>query len=308
MAAKKEKQDLEAEVWNAITAFEQILEAMPNDRASLEALSHAYEQIGDLTKAKEYFVRLGNVLLDEGDAGAGGDLLGRLRSYAADDAEVAELVAKMEAAGGAPAPAEAGSAVEAIEPGVAEVAPDAMAAAEAPKPKKKAPQVSTAFNMAEELAMAWNLMEANELTQEEYASVVQDLTEMSAGDSTATISVLHVLEARGFKHIEKVIAYLAENCTTPFVSLENFDLTWDAAKIVPREFMLRRGAIVFELLGKDALAVVMNPYDKQLRKDVETLADRKCHFYITMPSDFDKACEDARELEEEQALEDESDE
>jgi hypothetical protein len=162
--------------------------------------------------------------------------------------------------------------------------------------------------MAEELAMAWNLMEANELTQEEYASVVQDLTEMSAGDSVATISVLHVLEARGFKNIEKIVAYLAENCTTPYISLENFELTWESSSIIPREFMLKRGAIVFELLGNDALAVIMNPYDKQLRKDVETLADRKCHFYITMPADFDKSCETAEELAEEHAAEEAEDE
>ena len=50
MAGKADnKKDLEAEIWNAINAFEQMLEAMPNDRVSLEALSHAYEQIGDHT-------------------------------------------------------------------------------------------------------------------------------------------------------------------------------------------------------------------------------------------------------------------
>ena len=55
---KKSKEELEAEVWSAISAFEQILEAIPNDRASLEALSNTYEQIGDHTKAKEYMLRL----------------------------------------------------------------------------------------------------------------------------------------------------------------------------------------------------------------------------------------------------------
>jgi len=290
MAAKKDKHDLEAEVWNAITAFEQILEAMPNDRASLEALSHAYEQIGDLTKAKEYFVRLGEVLLEEGDAAAGIGLLERLRSFAADDADVAALAAKLEVLGGG-----ASSSSPATEALAADLSP-AMPVAVTEEPQKKVPQVSMAFNMSEELAMAWNLMEAEKITQEEYASVVQDLTEMSAGDSSATISVLHVLEARGFKHLEKVVAYLAENCTTPFVSLSNFELTWEAASIVPREFMLKRGAMVFDVIGRDALAVVMNPYDKQLRKDVETLAGRRCHFYITLPTDFDKACETTQEL------------
>ena len=290
MAPKKDKKDLETEVWNAITAFEQILEAMPNDRASLEALSHAYEQIGDLTKAKEFFVRLGNVLIDEGDIVASAALLDRLVGMGGDDEEVTALIEKIKSAGGgldAEPVSSTSKATESLsEPGVEAIQPKA----------KKKVTVSTAFNMSEELAMAWNMMEANELTQEEYASVVQDLTEMSAGDSVATISVLHVLEARGFKTLEKIIASLVEACQTPFVSLSNFDLTTDAAVLVPQEFIVRRGAMVFDLLGHDALAVVMNPYDKQLRKDVEALAGRKCHFYLTLPSDFDRAAEKAEEL------------
>jgi len=46
---------------------------------------------------------------------------------------------------------------------------------------------------------------------------------------------------------------------------------------------------VFELIGKDALVVVMNPYDRQLRRDIETMTGRKCHFFLTLPSEFDKA-------------------
>lgn len=288
MVAKKEKQDLEAEVWNAITAFEQILEAMPNDRASLDALSHAYEQIGDITKAKEYFVRLGNVLLEEGDTGSARELLEKLAPFASEDEDVLKLIKQIEdVSGGAVSESEIADDVSMSEEDLPE--PE--------KPKaKKAVSVSTAFNMSEELAMAWNLMEANQISQEEYSSVVQDLTEMSAGDSVATISVLHVLEARGFKNLDRIIAYLAEECSTPFISLSNFDLSSEPAVLLPLDFVVRRAGFVFELIGHDALAVVMNPYDKQLRKDVELLAERKCHFYLTLPSDFDRAAEKAVEL------------
>lgn len=287
MGAKKEKQDLEAEVWNAITAFEQILEAMPTDRASLEALSHAYEQIGDLTKAKEYFVRLANVLLEEGDSDSARALLVRLAPFAAEDDDVLELMSQIEAVSG-------GAVVDSAIDDAVSLPEENLPVTEKPKARKNV-SVSTAFNMSEELAMAWNLMEANEITQEEYASVVQDLTEMSAGDSVATISVLHVLEARGFKTLDRIIAYLVDQCSVPFVSLSNFDLMTDPAVLLPIDFVVRRGALIFELVGHDALAVVMNPFDKQLRKDVELLADRKCHFYLTMPSEFDRAAEKAAE-------------
>ena len=81
MAKKPEKDsrpELEEKVWNAIAAFEQILEAMPTDRASLDALAHAYEQVGDHTKAKDYLIRLGNVIIQENDADAGQEILEKI--------------------------------------------------------------------------------------------------------------------------------------------------------------------------------------------------------------------------------------
>jgi len=66
----QESSELDEEVWQAINAFEQIIEALPRDRASLEALSHAYEQVGDTAKEAEYLNRLAKVLIDEEDADA----------------------------------------------------------------------------------------------------------------------------------------------------------------------------------------------------------------------------------------------
>jgi hypothetical protein len=282
MAAKKT--DLEAEVWNAISAFEQILEAMPNDRASLEALSNAYQQIGDHTKAKEYVIRLGRVIVEERDISSAKETADLLQTLAQDDPEAAALMKQLRALSEGGSVPLAGAATQG---GKAEKTLTAAAAGAVQK--AAAPQVRMSFNMSEELTMAWNLLEAKELTQEEYAAVVQDLTEMSAGDSAATISVLHVMEARAFKGIERIMGYLARECATPFVSLAFFELTLQTCSIIPPDFIVRRGAMVFELVGKDAMAVVMNPYDKQLRKDVEALAGRRCHFYMTMPAEFDQA-------------------
>ena len=73
---------LEEEIWSAISAFEQILEAMPNDRASLEALTHAYEQIGDHTRSAEYAMQLAEVVIDSGDDKAAAELVEKLRNEA----------------------------------------------------------------------------------------------------------------------------------------------------------------------------------------------------------------------------------
>jgi hypothetical protein len=272
------KQDLEAEVWGAIAAFEQILEALPSDRASLEALWNAYEQIGDFAKAKGYLVRLGNVIVEEGDVDVARELIDKVRVHAAEDEATKDLLGRMEKL-----LAEKPKTMQLPQAGagVPDVAPKAKSAAEA--------NVRSTFSMADELAFAWNLLEANQLTQEEYASVVQDLTEMSAVETVTTISVVHVLENRAFKNLERIMVYVSKECGTPIISLASFDFKPEETTLLPVDFMIGRGAFAFELLGKDALVVVMNPYDKQLRKDVEAILGRKCHYYMALPSDFDKA-------------------
>lgn len=276
---KESKKSLEEEVWNAISAFEQILEAIPNDRASLEALCHAYGQIGDQTQAKDYLIRLGNVLVDEADIEAARQLLEKIKEYSDKDPLARELAVRIEKLTLKP---EVGPSETEAEPWRAKGGPGERA--------------RTGFNIAEELSFAWNLMEAKELTQEEYAGVVQDLTDMSAADSATTVSVLHVLEGRRFKNLEKIICFVSKECGTPSISLAGFDFQPEAVSILPMDFMVRRGALVFELFGKDALVVVMNPYDKQLRKDVKALAGRNCHFFVTMPSEFDGALEKIPEI------------
>jgi tetratricopeptide (TPR) repeat protein len=267
-ADDKGRKQLEEEVWSAIAAFEQILEAMPEDRASLETLSHAYGQIGDQAKAYEYLLRLGRVLVADGDQESALELLGRLRELSGNDAEGIALLATIEKMGPAP---------EALpEQGAPQVEPTDTAVRMAP-------------NMSEELAFTWNLLQASEVTQEEYASVVQDLTEMSTADTTATVSVLHALEARGFKGVDRVVAYVSQDCGVPYIALDSFDIPREAGSLLPLDFVVRRGALVFDFLGPHALAVLMNPYDNGLRKDIETLAQRPCHFYITHAAAFDRA-------------------
>ncbi|OGV64258.1 MAG: hypothetical protein A2498_05345 [Lentisphaerae bacterium RIFOXYC12_FULL_60_16] len=284
---------LEEEVWSAIGAFEQILEAIPNDRASLEALLHAYEQIGDMVRSKEYLMRLARVLIEEGDFSAAGELIERLKAFSSEDPEAEALVTALEqfgSGGDVSLPASTSAEEKALA--------DLSSVTGEPVTEKKAggAPVRVTFNISDELAFAWTLMESKELTQEEYASIVQDLTEMSTNDSASTISVLHVLEARGFKNIERVLAHVAKECDTPAIQMSNFNLTYEVVSILNPELMLKRGVFVFERIGQDLLVAIMNPYDKQLRKDLEAHTGKTCHFFTTLPSEFDKALTKAAEV------------
>ena len=283
-------QGLEEEVWIAISAFEQILEAMPKDRASLEALSHAYEQIGDSTRAKDYLVRLGDVLLEEHDVDAARQVAEKLEHYGDEDPKVAELLRAVK---------ELATRAE-MATGYAVGEEQSHVAAD------DGGHLRQGFSMADELAFAWKLMEAGEITQDEYSSVVQDLTEMSTAESSTTVSVLHVLEFRSSKKLERIMVSVSAECGTPIISLGTFDFTSVAASVLPSEFMICRGTVVFDLIGEDALVVVMNPHDNQLKKDIGAMTGRTCHFFMSLPSEFDRALARVRDIKEVAAVQEDT--
>lgn len=270
--------EMEEQLWAAIAAFEKILEAMPNDRASLEALLHAYEQVGDLTRAKDFLLRLGRVLVEEGDADGVLELAERIVQHADQDPEAAKLFVQIQ------------SLVAAKEGYGAAAGSDTGRGLD----ESVTAQKSLGFSISDELSFAWNLLESGEISQDDYSRLVEDLTELSVGDRLVTVSLLHVLEARQFKNLERIISNVSKRCETPVVLLSSFDIPGDASKALPLEFSIRRGALVFDFVGTDALVVVLNPFSQQLRKDLESVLRRRCHYYMSFPSEFDLAIEKAR--------------
>ena len=150
------------------------------------------------------------------------------------------------------------------------------------------------IDIASELALAWNLVQAGQLTQEDYSNVVHDLTESSSKNAEVPVSVLHVLHDRTFKNLDKVLTFLSSQSGLPIISLSNFEVQKDAFKLLPEDFMMRRGAIVFELMGRDALVAILNPYDMELRKEVERAIGKECHFYIVSAESYDHCLDTIR--------------
>jgi len=285
MADPKKAKDKNAtagsDAWEAISVFEQILAAIPNDSDTLATLVHAYEMVGDHTQAREYLIRLANVLVDKGDAESVEMLLEKLKSFAGEgDAAAQATVRRVEEMGVAlGAAAESVRAHAAIEPAPAERAVVSRASLAAKR----------ASTISDELAFAWHLHQSNLLTQEEYAKVAQDLTEVSTSDAEVTVSVLHVLHDRAFRNLESVITFACRETNTPPISLISFELVKETHELLPLDYCIRRGVLVFELMGTNALVAILNPYNKALRQEVQSLVNRPCYFFVTSPAEFETA-------------------
>ncbi len=253
----------EAEIWNAIAAFEKILEALPSDHVSLETLADAYEKVGDHTRAKDYTLRLAKVLMDEGDEDAVHDLRQKILSFDQNDPQVKKILARLR-----------------------NLEPEKVRALVRDEESER---TRPAGNIAGEITFAWNLLQAKKLTQDDYNNIVHDLSENSSKKSEVPVSTLHVLHDRHFSAINEVLAFVAAACNTPIVALSNFEIQPNVAALLPVDVIIKRGALIFELMGDDALVGILNPYDTQLPTDIEDLTGKTCHCFLVAPEDFDNA-------------------
>ena len=256
------------EVLGAISAFEQILQVMPDDLATIESLWRAYSDLGDDEKSIDYLMKLGDVIQEDNDPVTAARVLNAVRGANYQDKRIDGIYKILTEVAGE----------------------EELAAIEASRKKAAEASLSCNVNASDELGFAWYLLEGGILTQEEYSSLAQDMVEMASNTGDDTLSILHVLESQTFPRMERLLAFVSKDLATPLIDLSLFDVQKDAASVLPAKFMRARGVLVFETIGStDALVVLMNPYHDNLREEIEKGMGRKCHFFMAYPNDFDKA-------------------
>ena len=263
------------QIEEAIALFEGILQSAPEDRVALEALSLAYEQTGNLPLARATLLRLAAVVIRKQAHEAAPEVIRRLKPFAENDFDALEALRSLEAL----AAAQRGTG----------------AGAGAPEPVGSHPAVmrsGVALRrqvLHREMDLAWKLLEAKELTQEEYAALVEDLSRLVSDERQATVSLQHVLADRAFPGLDRVLRHIAKAGKAPFLALENFEIRQVDLGSVPAEYLIRQGALPFESMGEEHLIAILNPLDAELQHELAALLGRRCHFYLVTAEAFDAA-------------------
>lgn len=253
-----------AEVLNAITAFEQILEIMPNDVGTLDALVRSCETVGDLDRARNYIIRLVRIHLAQRNMSQAEALSADLRRLGAGHPEAEELLRKIERS-------------------------QRQSTTQTPATEPASAAESSVIDA--ELSLAWRLHAAELLNQQDYAAVANDLTVLAAQPGAARISVLHILQARAFPNLDKALAYLSREARIPIINVAAFDPPPACRSLLSLEFMSQRCALPFDCIGREILVAVMNPFDDSLFEQIRRRIGAPCHFYLTRPAQFDAALE-----------------
>lgn len=278
------------QVNEAVSFFEQILQAMPEDRVSLEVLSQAYESAGNAAKTAGLLVRLSRVLVRDGDSEAAQQLRPRLAAVAGQpdvNGAMASLdqflSATIRAAVPATPPAQPAAAIP--------IATAAMRLINEPTERRAI--------VTQELDFAWMLHEQNLLSEDQYASVVSDITDLSASPTPLPISVLHLFQDRQIPNIDSVLTFAAERSGVPLLPLSSFEPQAAAYNLFPLDYLVIKGIVPFDLMSADLLIATLNPLNGKLREELENLTNRRCHFYLIQPSEFDAAMDRIRKLSQE---------
>jgi hypothetical protein len=139
-----------------------------------------------------------------------------------------------------------------------------------------------------EMALAWELFQDEQFSQEEYSNVLHDLSEMSSREINVPVTVLHILHDRNFSRFERLMTHLCQKSGVPIMALSQFDEREELREALPLDFISRHGALPFARVNGDLLLAVLNPMDKELIRRAEDLSGCRCHAYLVVPQEYDQ--------------------
>lgn len=263
--------DKQEDLEQTVVMLEQILEVMPDDLFTLRALYETSLKLEQPEKAFKMLTRLDDASRAAQDVEMIDFALQQYGTIDVDSADVQSRISRLEEARTV-ASLLAGDQVPVATPG-------AQPAAE---------EEGIPSRIEAEMALAWDLFQDEQLSQDEYSSVLHDLTEMSTRQVGVPVTVLHVLHDRQFSRFERVVAHLCQKYSMPVMVLSQFENNEEVARAVPEGFSASNGLIPFASVGDDLLVGVLNPADRDLLTQAETVSGQRCHPYLVTPDEYDR--------------------
>lgn len=258
-----ESTDVRKDLQQTAAMLEQILEVMPDDLFTLRALYETSLKLEQPERALDFLKRLD----DGARAAQNGEIIGfviqQYESIADDVPEFRKRIERLQEL---------------------QLVADLLASSSAglkPSSRRKS-------GIESEMALAWDLFQDEQLTQEEYSNVLHDLTEMSSRDVSVPVTVLHVLHDRNFSRFDRLMTHLCQKSGTPIIALNQFEEREELRDVLPLDFIGRHGALPFSKIGDDLLLAVLNPMDKEMIRHACELSGKHCHTYLVSPQEYDQ--------------------
>ena len=264
-----------------IAYFEKMLKVMPGDRTTLEFLSVAYEQLGDVEKQRTSLIQLAEALLREKDYDAAEAIGERLGGFSETDAQ--DMVRRIKSVRN---PVQLKAVVR---PGAGTPPMRAVVRPAGVKPKPVSDEGGLSLAQVvmsavkAEAALIRDLYAKNVVDASAAEVVQRHLGGLPEATRPFLVSALAILEKESGGMGEKAAVYMADAASAPPIPLQAFMPSAALVKQLPEEIVRVRGAVPFGRLGDTLLVAVLNPLDTAFHAEVERLAGCPCRFFLADP-------------------------
>jgi len=271
-------QDERAQLEQMVETLEQILEVMPADGITLQTLYENFIKLEQPGKAFKYLAQLTDFAADSESQEF---LAFALQQYEALDESSTEVEERKERLRALLLVESAGKLLD-VAPGAGPQAAEGTTD-------------SGEQDIKAEMALAWDLYQEEQLTQEEYSGLLNDLAEMSSRTLGVPVTVLHVLHDRRFSRFERLLSHMSTQSGVPIISLGSYEKNDNLNEALSLGFITRRGVLPFAAVGDDLLVAVLNPFDKMRLLDAGRASGQHCHPYLVLPGDYDQRLAEIKE-------------
>ncbi len=269
----------------AIAFFEQMLDTMPDDRTGLEFLSVAYEQTGDVEKQVAMLSRLSEVLLKENELEHAAVIVERLKAFAnypqaVMAVKIAENIIGKGGVRTATAPTQDNAPLY-FETQQNPETPSSVVQLDAQRGNVPG-WISDATKA--EMEIVWHWKDDGVLPKEICMDLLHVFMEYPISDAPSLVSAISLLDEQHPEYTTIAFEDLQRLSKLPPIPLELFEVLPATVGELPVEYVKVKGVIPFARVGAECLVGVLNPVSLALRKEIETITGRTCHFFLVHPA------------------------
>lgn len=276
MPTAKEKKNL----LESAKIYEQVLEKMPGDEFSIEALIDIYEKVDDQDKVAELKSLLKKIESGEEVKPVTNTIKSRTSSFSisVNTNKVSNRKVNLKA-----------------RPSISDPVPPSWR-----KKNQELDQIKMTkalsdlvftlqYSLKSQVDLMVRLFHVELLTRKQYSKIVYQLSDHKfSRNPSKPQMVVHMLEACSGVEMEKVQYFLSRKSRLPYLDISLLDFNKKLYELLPETLIFNHGIVIFKKVASDYCIAVLNPLNNELMEKTAYLLGSNVHFFITSAVEFDR--------------------
>lgn len=144
------------------------------------------------------------------------------------------------------------------------------------------------YSLKSQVDLMVRLYDVELLTKNQYSKIVYQLSEHKfPRNPPKPKMVVHMLEECSGIEMEKVQYFLSRKSNLPYIDISILPFTLKLYELLPETLMYNHGVVIFKKIGSAYCIAVLNPLNTELMQKTAELLGTNVHFFITSAEEFD---------------------